>query len=207
MPYDAPLHGAMLMSTDGLRSMTPNNPNAVLDGLVQLRDSAEKGDASLSHPAVPYLLGALNATSDPEQRSMLFSLLAIEYSFLGMDENELDARRASIEENKADPCARIALSEYYVIRGQYVDAVREARLAVGLSDSLGNHRRHALQTLARALRKTESFDELQVVLQTLLDLPSASPDSPIELDFLTNLPEGALSKDLVEKYASLRKKL
>jgi hypothetical protein len=186
--------------------MTQNRLTAVIDGLINLRASIEARDPSLESPLVAYLLGAINATSISEDRGVLFSLLSAEYGFLGFEENEEHAIRASIEECPADPDTRIAMSEFRLRKSEIKEAIAEARSAIQLADSLGRSRRHALQTLARALRKAERFGELEETLRKLIELKGDTGYTTIETDFLIDLPAGAVSRELVDRYSHLKER-
>jgi hypothetical protein len=195
------------MSTDSQQSMThTTSVNSVIEGLIHLRKAMELNDSSLASPTVPYLLGAINATSESSHRGLLLSLLASEYGFLDLEENEIHARKAAIDECPLDPDPRIAMSGFYYVRQEFDKSIGEARIAVSQADASGRSRRNALQTLARSLRKAKLFVELEETLRRLIELKGNQDDSRIETDFLIDLPEGAVSSELVDEYRRLRGK-
>jgi hypothetical protein len=176
----------------------------VFDGLRSIKKAGESGDAPMTKPAVAYLLGAIDATENPRDKSLLLGLLAIEYGYLGMDDDELRVSKESVETFPDAPMPHISLSSTYLLREQYPEARQSAEMAVSVAESDGHFRRHALQTLARALRKLQAFGELEVVLEKLIGMTNTGADAAVETDFLYELPPGSIREDLKQQYLALQ---
>jgi len=177
----------------------------VFAGLQAIQRAFEDGDAALSKPTVAYLLGVIEATESSEDKAQMLGFLALEYSRFEMYEKELDALKAAIELSPDNPMLRIALSGSYLLREQYEKARDIAEIAVSTAEAAGRFRRHALQTLARSLAKLKQFGELDRVIERLIQLKDAMPDSAIETDFLVEIPPGSIREELRQRYLSLGK--
>ena len=176
----------------------------VLAGLRSIQRAVEDGDAEQSKPTVAYLLGAINATEMPEDKSQLLGFLALEYSRFQMHEKELEALKAAIVLWPDNPTPRIALAGSYLLHQQYDKAREAAESAVTTAEAAGKFRRDALQTLARSLAKLQHFVELEKVIERLMQMKDAMPDSAIETDFLVGLPPDSISDEVRQAYLSLK---
>jgi tetratricopeptide (TPR) repeat protein len=177
----------------------------VIKGLAWVQDRARNADATLKRPAIPYLLGALNAVPSAEEKSHLLMLLAIEYGALGQTEQQIYALNSAAELNPTDPCPWTDLSDAHRLNGDLAQSILDAQRAVKLAESAGRYHRNALQTLARSLRASEMYRELETVLDALIALPGTIPDSAIETDFLVGLPDGAVSAAKINSYKNQRR--
>lgn len=182
-----------------------DNLSAVINGLIWIQGEERARDPALGRPAIPYLIGALTAVTSPEEKSALLSLLATEYGSLGLTEQQVRSLEGAAELSPTDPSPWSDLSDVRRLSGELEQSVEDAKRAVAVAESSGKYRRHALQTLARSLKASRLYVELETVLDTLLSLKSTSPDAAIELDFLVDLPDGVLAKSKVDAYRSLRK--
>jgi len=181
------------------------NLREVIKGLMWIQDRTKKADASLKRPAIPYLIGALNAVTSAEEKSHLLLLLAIEYGALGQTEQQIYSLNSAAELNPADPCPWTDLSDVHRLNGDLKQSILDAKKAISLAESVGKYHRNALQTLARSLRASEMYSDLEKVLDTLLTLTGATPDSAIETDFLVGLPAGAVSNEKIDAYMNRRR--
>ena len=136
---------------------------------------------------------------------MLLSFLAIEYGAIDLTEQQVYALRSSAELSPSDPSPWIALSSVRLQNGELEQSISDGKMAVSLAETAGRFHRHALQTLARSLRASNKFGELESVLDELIGLRTSAHDSAIEADFLVNLPEGAIPKTKIDAYKNLSK--
>lgn len=174
--------------------------DTILGGLDDLKARLRSDDAGEMAPTVAYLKGALNAVTQPEDRSLLITLLAIELGDCGQLDEEESLRREAIKAFPDDVGQSIGLAMFLLLNGKTEEALNEANRAVEISKRTGKFNRHALQTVARCLKKKGDYSGLASTLRELIALKPGSPDAKVERDFLVGLPANAIPADLVDAY-------
>jgi plasmid stabilization system protein ParE len=127
----------------------------------------------------------------------------------------VDALRVLEEEIQASPensQPRIETAEHLLyfleLPKQALARINEAILVAKVS---GEFIRNALQVKARILRRIEDYDELAICMKEIMKIKKVHPqlDAAKESDFLDQLPENAIAKELLidfHNYLSLDRK-
>ncbi len=142
-------------------------------------------------------------TDGDEGLLWLSGLLKEEYDWYGYTSKSIEHERELIRIFPEAPMPHIILASQLHWTMEDLDAAaEEIESAIEKAQADGNFLRHALNTRARIARAREDYSLLEETLKAIMAYrpPPQSQDIGVEKDFLTNLPDGVVSQDVVADY-------
>jgi hypothetical protein len=182
--------------------MSKDSSREINNRVVALRKSQHVPTERREAPTVQYLRAQLAGEVSKPLRRELLTLLAVEYAYLDLPNEEEETLLQAVELDSAEPLPRIALASFLQRYPDRLDEARsQAKLAIEYSETTDRFCRHALQTLARIVKDQCDYNELAATFRSLVTLrvEKGMVDSAVENDFLVGLPDGVVDATLLEE--------
>lgn len=150
----------------------------------------------------------LESEVEPSQRKELLTLLGLECARLEDIAGQIDAFERAVQEFPLDPLIRSSLAgAYSYFSYDLPRALVKMNEAVQVARETKQFRRQVLYAKALLLRDMKDYAELErCLLEIIIEPQSETADIAKEDDFLRDLPEGAISDDVLQSYAEFMRR-
>jgi len=145
----------------------------------------------------------LAGETDASRRQMLYSIYYRECSELDRQDLEIEARRREVEEFAGEPVPMVGLAIALADSQEGAGGAPEAvARAVAAAVRKGEFINYALLAQVRIALRNRSFETLESALCSLIEFHQGPPrpDCGLETDFLSSIPDGAISRTTIEEY-------
>jgi hypothetical protein len=180
------------------------NPKELRSKLKTLR-SEYTGTHHNEVPLSIKFLEDLASTDKIDEKIELLNYLSMEYARYGMKDKQEEIIRQITILSPDNPVSWVGLAEYLINESKSLDeALLAAKKAVTIASEKGVLIRYAHNAQARVAKKICDYPLLEKTIEFLLSYkPMNNQDIGYENDFLLDLPDGAVNKDLIKKYNSI----
>lgn len=140
-----------------------------------------------------------------DEKIELLDCLSMEYARYGKREKQEEVIRQITILSPDNPVSWVGLAEYLINDNKSLEeALLAAQKAVTIATEKGVLVRFAHNTQARVAKKICDYPLLEKTIEFLLSYkPKNNQDIGYEDDFLLDLPDDAVNKDLIKKYNSI----
>jgi hypothetical protein len=196
------------VSTTGKLEMTIDSDKlmSIRRNLAKLRTEYVPGKDDSNPPSVKYLRSLQSAATDESHFVVLTTLLDSECRRFGLIDECDSLGRQMIGRFPEEPMPWIVFAAFLLHTKKNAEEARSV-IETGVEKAIrrGKFIRHAYSTRARIARALQDFDLLEDSLKRLLlhDPAIGAEDIALEGDFLINLPPGAISDSVLERYRKL----
>lgn len=161
--------------------------------------SLEKGDNDYR----PLLESKIQSETVPSLRRELFVLLGLECARLEVVTGQIEAFERAVSEFPTDPLLRTSLAgAYSYFSYDLPRALAVMDEAVDVARRTNQFRRQVLYSKAWLLRDANDYEGLERCLLDIMVEPSSETvDIAKEDDFLSDLPPGVISNEVLKAYA------
>lgn len=160
-------------------------------------------------PSIEYLEDLLKTTGACEDDYDVFDLygsLCMEYIKYKMYANALEILETRAKRYKDNPISWISLAEHLnFFEKNYSEAKRISLIAIQVAKQNGKFLRYAYNNLARAARNLGDYELLESSISEIIKIRTlpGRGDIDYEEDFITDLPDGVIDKELLAEYWAL----